>query len=504
MPGGVEREVKLAAPADFVLPDLTGVLDGAVVSVLPPRHLRTVYWDTADLRLVRSAVSLRHRRDDGGVNLWTVKLPLQEGKGGLIARREVDVEGSATAIPAEAERLVRAYSRHAPLRPVAQLDSRRVRLELREPGGRPVAEIDDDDVAVVDQGRVTKRFREVEVELAEHTSRSLAQAVVTRLLEAGATQSQPVPKVDRALGEAARLPSELEVEPLGDDSTAGDLVRAALASGTKRLVSHDPGVRLGEDPEEVHQARVATRRLRSDLRTLSSLVDPAWSVPLRSELGWLGEALGRVRDADVLMQRLWSHVTGLEERDVTSAAGLLELLAASRAQARTDLVAVMDSPRYLNLLDDLVAAVRRPVLSDSAAYSASYVAPALVAKAWRRLERAVDRLGKRPTEASLHRVRILTKRCRYATDVAALVVGSPARRLGRRLGAVQDVLGELQDTVVAEAWLRHAAQGPLPADQAVVAGELIGLERDARRVARKRWPKVWSWASRPALRDWIK
>jgi CHAD domain-containing protein len=501
---GIEREVKLGAPADFVLPDLTGVLDGAVVSVLAPRHLRAVYWDTVDLRLARAGVSLRHRVDDGGGDCWTVKLPVDAGERAVLSRREIDIEGPASQVPPGAERLVRAYARQASLEPVAQLDSRRIRLQLRDRRGRPVAEIDDDEVAVVDGGRVTQRFREVEVELADHAPASVSRAVVARLVEAGAREADPLPKVGRALGEGARGPGELEVDPLDSDSTAGDLVRAALASGAGRLVRHDPGVRLGEDPEEVHQARVATRRLRSDLRTLSSLLDPGWAGRLRTELGWVGEALGRVRDADVLMQRLWGHAAGLDDEDVAAAGGLLELLAATRAQARADLVAVMDSPRYLGLLDALVDAVKHPALSEAAGYSAAYVAPALVSSSWRRLERCVSALSEAPSEADLHRVRILAKRCRYASDVAALVAGRPARRLGRRLADLQDVLGEIQDTVVAEEWLRRAASGPLPVEQAVVVGELIAAERTARQAARSRWPKVWARAARPGLRRWIR
>src|SRR4029453_19574877 len=83
-------------------------------------------------------------------------------------------------------------------------------------------------------------------------------------------------------------------------------VALGLARGeqVRRPLLHDPGVRLGSDPEELHQMRVATRRLRAFLRAGRDLLDRSWSEPLRDELGWLGRALGPARDLDVLVQRL--------------------------------------------------------------------------------------------------------------------------------------------------------------------------------------------------------
>ena len=85
------------------------------------------------------------------------------------------------------------------------------------------------------------------------------------------------------------------------------------ASGVIRLMRHDPVVRLDTDPEGVHHARVATRRLRSDLRTFRTVLDQEWTAALREELGWLGGELGAARDAGVLLERLTAHVGELPE-----------------------------------------------------------------------------------------------------------------------------------------------------------------------------------------------
>src|SRR5205814_9825308 len=98
-------------------------------------------------------------------------------------------------------------------------------------------------------------------------------------------------------------------------SAAGTVVRHAIATAVIRLLRHDAVVRLDEDPEGVHQARVATRRLRSDLRTFASLLEPAWVAALTEELKWLAEHLGAARDADVLLARLTDRVNLLEGAD---------------------------------------------------------------------------------------------------------------------------------------------------------------------------------------------
>jgi len=112
----------------------------------------------------------------------------------------------------------------------------------------------------------------------------------------------------RALGDRARAAPDLPVTTATTtNAPLEELVRASIEKGVERLIKADPFVRLGDDPEAVHSARVATRRLRSDLRTFRPILDAPWSEALRAELRWLGELLGRVRDADVLLARTHRH-----------------------------------------------------------------------------------------------------------------------------------------------------------------------------------------------------
>ena len=486
----VEREAKLAAWAGFELPVLDGAVDGTSAVPLPDRQLDATYYDTRDLRLTRWGLSLRFRSGDGpGEGVWTVKLP-EGGDGPALVRREITFEGGPGAVPTEVARFVRAYVRNGLLAPVAHIATRRRRIELRDPEQVRVGEIDDDEVSVFEGRRVAVRFREVEVEVDERAPAGLMEAVVDRLRSAGAGAPDPTPKLVRALGPRALDPPEVVPVALDAKSTVADVVRAALATGVTRYLRHEPGVRLGDDPEDVHQARVAVRRLRSDLRTLRDHLDVAAVGHLRDELKWLGGELGGVRDADVLLDRLRAQAAALPGVDARAAAGLLRRLAAGREGNRARLLEAMDGDRYLALLDEVVAAAGAPPLGKGAKKPAAQELPGAVGRTWKRLRRSVEALGDEPEVAALHGVRIEAKRARYAAEASAPVLGRKASRFAKAAAGLQGELGELQDAVVAEAWLREAA-GTGPAEEAVVAGELVSLQLAAVERGRRAWRRRW-------------
>jgi CHAD domain-containing protein len=353
----------------------------------------------------------------------------------------------------------------------------------------------------MDGTRVAARFREVEVELGAAAPSTLLDAVLVRLREAGAGPVSNVPKNVRALGPRASAPPEVEVPDLGREASVGDVVRAALASSVVRLMRHDAGVRIGEDPEDVHQARVASRRMRSDLRTLQGFVDPEWSASLRVDLGRLGGELGAVRDAEVLIQRLRSRLGRLPTEDVRVAERLIGGLERTRAEARSRLLASMRGLAYMDLLDRLVDAARSPALVEELAERpATEVLGAVMERPWQHLRNTVEGLSASSPDEEYHAARIRAKRVRYASEAVAPVFGKPARGFAAAAAALQDALGEHQDAVIAEAWLRQAGIGN--AHQSFVAGELAAFERSAADEARGAWPDAWKSLSRKRLKFW--
>jgi CHAD domain-containing protein len=493
-----EREVKLAVPVGFELPELGGPDDGFLAEPQPPKRMRVTYYDTPDLRLARWGASLRHRSGEG----WTVKLPAGR-EGALLVRGEHVFPGDARKPPQEAVDLVRAFVRGGQLSPVARMRTLRRPVELHDPAGARLAEIVDDQVQVLDGRRVASRFREVEVELAEEADAGVLERVLERLRRAGAEQAEPTPKYLRALaGREGQLGPELAQDELDSHASVEALLRHDLAAGTIRLFRHEAAVRIGEDPEAVHQARVATRRLRSTLRTFRKLLEPEWTTRLRDELKWLADLLGNVRDADVLLARFQEHLKALPEADVKAGQRLLRSLVEQREADRRRLLRAMGEPRYATLLDDLVAAAGAPALLPGADRPAEEVMPPLVAKPWRRLRKTVRNAGPDPTDEDLHQIRIRAKRARYAAEAVEPVIGKPAERFADAAADLQDVLGDQHDAVVGEAWLRQAARSARR-DEAVVAGVLIAAEQASAAACRDAWRGVWKALDKKSLRAWF-
>jgi CHAD domain-containing protein len=490
-----ERETKLLAPAGFRLPDLSG--DGLSASRPAERRYATVYLDTPDLDIVRWGCSLRHREGEG----WTVKLPSRP-EGEMLVRGEHLFDGAASGRqpPEAAVDLVRAYIRDRPLARSVRLRTLRRSVGLSDERGRKVAEVTDDEVSVMDGRRVASRFREVEVELVGETPDEILPALVERLHEAGAGPVDNVSKLKRALGPRAERPPELVVPEIDKAATVTEVVRRAFAASVVRLLRHDAGVRLGEDPEELHQARVATRRLRSDLRTFRDALDPAWAGPLRNELKELGHDLGAVRDAEVLRERLGSRTSVLDADDRPAADALLRRLDERQTAARDQLVRSMREPRYAELLDALVEGAKAPaVLPEIADTPASQAVRPALERPWEHLENAMETAEAAPSDENLHAARIRAKRVRYTAEAVSAVFGKRAGTFARAAAVLQDVLGEHQDAVVAGAWLREAARS---GSDAFVAGELAAMESQAAAASRDAVPAAWKALSRKRLRYW--
>jgi CHAD domain-containing protein len=495
---GVEREVKLVAPSGFGLPALDGVIKGAVAGPASHRRLDATYYDCADLRLARAGVTLRYRTGEHDP-VWTLKLPGGE-TGSALSRRELDFVGSPETVPEEARDLIRAYLRSAALVGVARLVTERCAVGVCDPHRRETVEVANDLVTAYD-GHRQVQFREVEVEVktGKLGGKGLVRGVVARLEAAGCRVEPPIPKLIRALGPPAQAPADIVVPALTDTATIQELIHHAVARSVARIVQHDAGVRLGEDPEQVHQFRVAARRLRSDLRTFAPLLDARWVEFLRAELRWLGRAVGVVRDCDVLAERLGAQAATLAAVDAV--ARLLHQLAGHAQQAHAAMLCALRSARYDALLDALVEAAHQPRFTQTGPQPATGWAAELVRGPWRRLAHAVRALQANPSDEALHTVRILAKRCRYAAEAVVPVAGQRAERFAGAIAQIQTVLGDHQDTVVAEAWLRAAATAA--PDNGVAAGELIAGQRAHRACLRTQWPATWDKASDKTLRTWL-
>jgi len=455
-----EYERKLEAPEGFELPDLGG-------DPLETRVFTSVYYDTPDGSLARAGITLR-RRTERGKSVWQLKLP----SGG--ARLELEEPGGPAELPAALRKLLYAHLRHGAVAPVAELRTRRHGSLVARNG--TTAEVTVDEVAVMDALRVSQEFVEVEIELRDGSPKRLDD-IAGEVAEAGARPTDGLPKVFRALGIPAGAPVP--------DDDAFERLRGLLHAQLREVLAHDPGTRLGSDPESLHDMRVAVRRTRALLRAGKKLIG-ADTQSLADELKWIGAVLGAVRDLDVLLAHLHERADELGPPDAKFAGRLLRKLERRRTAARRALLRALEGDRYLRLLDSFDAELAALPRSD-----AETTLDSLARKQLRELRDAVSALADEPLDAELHHVRKLGKRARYAAELAdkAAVV--------KRAKELQDVLGEHQDAVVAEETLRELA-GDAPPAEALAAGRLVDGERERRAEARATWAKTWKRLKRVA------
>lgn len=260
-------------------------------------------------------------------------------------------------------------------------------------------------------------------------------------------------------------------QPLTADDTMADAGRKVMLDQLLLLLKHEPGVIEGEDIEEVHDMRVASRRIRSLLRLLNDQYKPKIVRPLEASLRKLARALGEVRDREVMMANIESALAGLESADVQGQAltSVLEMLAQERAVARYHLLRLLGKSAHQRFYKDFTEFVTnenagKPAASDVAPVQVRHALPPLIYQHLATV-RAYDAVLADAEDEALHQLRIEFKRLRYATTLFDAALGSQIKDFNKELSAMQDHLGTMQDIVTAQDKLKAFA-AVLPAEQA--------------------------------------
>ena len=438
----------------------------------PTRRLLDRYMDTADWRVGQAGFVLRTRQRGRAVEV-TMKDTRAADPAGLRKRLELTESlpsGLSSLGPGgPVGRRVHAVAGRRPLLQVLEVRTRRQPFSLRA-AGTEVAEVAlDDTTIVVGLHQPPARLRRVEVEVAPGWLETLAP-VVQDLRESAGLSPATLSKFEAGLlASGVSVPGPPDVGPtdIQPDATLGDVAYAVVRRQLRELFVHEPGTRLGEDPEELHDMRVATRRLRAAMDLFASAL-PSRAAAVREELRWIAAELGAVRDLDVQLEDMGEMAKWSEE---WAGAGhgaalthLRALLEAERDEARRKLLDALDSPRWERLTAALVALARQGPSRrvPGARVSATIAVPALLDERHRKMRSAAKRARRSGEAHDFHRVRIRGKRLRYSIEFTSALYGQLAVRFAKKLTKLQDTLGNMQDAEVASSRLFSLATAAPP------------------------------------------
>ena len=450
--------------------------DAAGVSITPAKTINHVdtYLDTEDRRLDRAGYSVRLRKVPRHPVEATMKSLDGSRPDALRIRRELSEEVESVEPTAVASTggpvgaRVRALVGSRKLVPLFDLQTRRRVFELAV-AETPSGELLLDETAIRNpDGRLLSRLRRVEIEVPE-TAVDAVAPLVEGLQRACGLQPAVLSKYESALAAAGIGRAEREelgrtaIEPA---DTIGHVALAVLRRHFAALLANEAGTRLGDDIEDLHDMRVASRRLRAAIALFQDVL-PVEAAKLRPELAWLGQTIGDVRDLDVQLERLeeMAHPEQLER--------LRALLTEERAGARRVMLEALDSTRYARFVRRFGSMLRSR--SGTRTGPALAVAPDLVEQRHAALSKAMRRIAADAPASEYHRLRIACKRFRYALEFLADVYPDETSRVVKRTVALQDLLGSYQDADVAIARLHDLATrrgDELGAETVFVMGEI--------------------------------
>jgi triphosphatase len=469
----------------------------AGLAVVPGRasELADVYYDTQDWRFFRAGYALRVRRDgESAEATMKARVPAE---GGLRRRREISepLEGVETlkGIPGPVGERARRLAGTADLRPLFEVRTRRRTFALRtetpfsgeiveDTSGNIrrqnseqdaiVAEIALDVSEIFANGGASTHLSRIEVEVgsdaAIHDGVGDFVQVLREALKLRPTRRSKFRTGLSVAGLSPEVAPDLGPTKIDATMSCGEVAFAILRRHFAAMMAHEPGVRLGEDPEELHDMRVATRRLRAALKLYSDAL-PKRSERYERDLRWVGGALGEVRDLDVHLQRLSEEAAS---RNGEVLEEVVSLLRERRVEARRGMLEALDSNRYERLIANFSATLRRG-RSPSPTAPILEAAPNLVRDRYKKVRKSANTLSEDSPPEHFHELRKKGKRLRYAWEPLQEIYGKPAQKMVKLLKNMQDDLGDHQDLIVAAGLMEElGSAGDRPPQDAFSMGSM--------------------------------
>jgi triphosphatase len=477
----------------------------AGLSVEPQSTLEIfdTYFDTQDWRIYRAGFALRIRSEDGKTQA-TLK-SLRSSRVEVADRRELSerIEAAESELLAKSRGpvgiRVQAVSGLHTLQPLFEVRTSRQRFAVHAADERQqLGEIALDETTISHpHGQPQTSLQRVEVEALTEAHEPLLTLVET-LRNSCSLQPASDSKYAQGLRSVGLSPASApEFEPTAVDASM-QVQEIALANLRRYLSAwhlNEPGARFGDDPEKLHDLRVAGRRLDSILRQFSDFLPPAL-VRIRPTFKKVIRALGQARDLDVALLELDSFQHLLSEADTAHLEPLKRHLLAERSRARERMLAVLDSSAVRKHFETLTVALTHPAAStaETPAASARNALPDLIRIRYKKVRKSANRLTAESTMAAYHEVRAHVKKLRYALEPVAVLFGKPAAEMVRSLRRWQEKLGMQQDADVAGRRLQALAAEPpkgLPPETLFLMGRLAAYHGDRASKARKRHPRAY-------------
>jgi triphosphatase len=479
-----------------------GTVEGLVLEPRPTLKIFDTYFDTDDWRIHRAGFALRIRSEDGKSEA-TLK-SLRSNSAEMADRREL----SETLESTESESMARstgpvgtrvhAVSGAHPLQPLFEVHTSRQRYAVHAANDeKPLGEIALDETVISrPHGQPQTSIQRVEVEALTEAYEPL-QALVKALRSVCSLESASDSKFSlglKSVGLAPATPPELAPTAVNASMRVDEVALANLRRYLSVWDLHEPGARLGDDPEELHDLRVAGRRLDAILRQFGTYL-PAGLVRTRPTLKKVLRALGEARDLDVALLELDAFNRALSEADQAKLEPLEQHLRSERARSRTRMLSLLDSSAVQKDLDELRLELAQPSdLTEGPEAPALEVVPELIRTRYKKVRKGADGLTPASPTESYHAVRGNVKKLRYVLESVAVIFGKPANAMLRSLRRWQERLGMQQDAVVAGGRLRALAAKPpkgLPPEALFLMGRLAAHYADRASKARKRHPRAY-------------
>ena len=519
-PKSIEIELKLILPngrAEVAVADFLRQNNYTVDKIEPLTNV-DIYMDTSDWALKKNKLSLRYRLSNNKP-MYTLK-SISTIEDGIAKRMETEItlkEPPHTPIDIPVKKLRKQvkdiiYPRKL-MEQILIRTSRRRYAVVSPEGAKFELAFDTSSFSADPLGEPKRapRLYELEAEVIKGSDTAL-KSLATLLSDKFGYLPSIASKLESAM---MRLKVEPLIKKVTEDMVVGlddrlDLaLKKILTTEFRWLHQQIPGVLSDRDPEFVHQARVATRRMRSALILFHNALPERTVIYFEERLKWLGGLFGAVRDLDVFIINLTSYKDKLSSFPKEKRQTLESLVVERRRAPLIALNEALNSRRYHYFERRLTRFLEEPSSASSGSRMGMKpireVAPQAITQRFENVIAQSRKTLANPKLNEFHCLRIQMKRLRYTVEFMAPPYGAAFDDLIQRSVAVQDCLGELQDTVSHQKLIKTILadwQGKLVDPELIfILGEIYQLQGHIAQERQQTFNAIWARFTEASLQE---